>query len=469
MEPVAVIILAAGLGKRMGLDLPKVTVSTRERPLIQHVLITAAALNPERIVVVTGHKREQVEDIVAAGAKAKLYPEDKISFALQKEQRGTGDAVKAALPNLKGFTGTVLIMYGDAPLIKHRTLAALLERHHAQKATLTMIALKSERDSAYGRIARNARGHVEKIIEVKDCTIEQRLLAEHNAGFYAIDSAFLTPAIAELKNENKQKEYYLTDIVERAATEGQRVEVVLTYDADEIQGVNTQLDLVAVNRALERYQIEALIARDVFIEDPTSLHIDPNISVEAGAKIGPNVQLRAGTKIGAGVVIEGTAVVINSTIAEKCVLKLGVRIEDSKLAAGAVVGPFANLRPGTVLEEDVKIGNFVETKKAHMHRDSKASHLTYLGDCEVGERANIGAGTITCNYDGVNKNRTSIGADVFIGSDTCLVAPVTVEDGAYVGAGSVITKKVEKDSLALTRAPLVVKPGWAKRKREHEK
>lgn len=464
MEPVAIVVLAAGLGKRMGLDLPKVVVPTRERPLIQHVLQSASKLNPDRIVVVTGHKRELVEQAVKDGASKGYYSADRIKFMLQAEQRGTGDAVRSALPALEGFHGTIVILYGDVPLIKDKTLEALLNRHHATKATLTLLSLKSDQQFAYGKVVRGKDSQIEKVVELKDCSPEQLLISELNSGFYAVDSAFLAPAVSELKNENAQKEYYLTDIVERAASEGQRVSSLVTHDADEVQGVNTQVELSTVNRALLRSQIEGFISEGVIVEDMSSLFVDPDVTIGAGTRVGPQVQLRLGTRIGAGVTIEGSALVLKSHIGDGCSVKFGVRIEDATLETGASVGPFAHLRPGSHLGPDSKVGNFVETKNARLAKGVKASHLTYLGDCEIGPDSNIGAGTITCNYDGVNKHKTTIGAGVFIGSDSCLVAPVTISDGAYVGAGSVITKNIEKESLAFSRPPLIIKPGWAKRK-----
>lgn len=465
MEPIAVVVLAAGLGKRMGLDLPKVVVSSRERPLIQHVLSSAAQLRPERIVVVTGHRRELVEEAVRAGVESGLYPGQAISFAVQEQQKGTGDAVKSALPALEGFKGTIIILYGDVPLIKPKTLEALLNRHHTTKATLTVLSLKSDQQFAYGKILRGKDGQIEKVTEIKDCTPEQLLISELNSGVYAVDSAFLAPAVKELKNENAQKEYYLTDIVERAASEGQRVSSLITHDADEVLGVNTQVELANVNRALLRAQIEGFISAGVTVEDIQTLYVDPDVKIGSGSRVGPQVQLRGGTVIGRDVTIEGCAYITRSKIEDAAHIKFSVRIEDAVVGPAASVGPFAHLRPGTKLGEGSKIGNFVETKNAVLEKGVKASHLSYLGDCEIGAETNIGAGTITCNYDGVRKHKTSIGSEVFIGSDSCLVAPIKIGNGAYVGAGSVITKDVESDSLAFTRPPLMIKSGWAKRKR----
>ena len=466
MDKLAVVVLAAGLGKRMGKDLPKVILKTRERPLIQHVLTTANSLNPERIVVVVGHKRELVEETVSSGASEGLYPKEKIRYALQSSQKGTGDAVKAALPELEGFVGTVVILYGDVPITRVETLRSLIERHHADKATLSLVVLHSDQFTAYGRILRDDSGHVSRIVELKDCSPLQVGIRELNPGIYAVDSSFLAPAVSELKNENAQKEYYLTDIVQRAAEEGQSISSIITADAGEVQGVNTPVDLEVVNRILRERQVLNLVNNGVIIEDSASLYLDPEVKIASGCVVGPQVQIRGKSSLKTGVKIEGCALIIDSEIEEEATIKFSCRIESSKIGKETQIGPFAHLRAGTILGEDVKVGNFVETKQAVLHNGAKASHLSYLGDCEVGKESNIGAGVITCNYDGVNKHRTKIGENTFIGSDTCLVAPVSVGDGALIGAGSVITKDVPKDALGLSRAPQTIREEWAAKRRE---
>lgn len=460
-------VLAAGLGKRMQSELPKALARTSERTLIEHVLLTCSRLNPERCVVVTGHRGELVRKEVQSSLEAGRWQCQKLIFAHQEQQRGTGDAVRSALAALEGFTGTVLIVCGDMPLVREQSLRALLDLHVHEKATLSLITLRTARPESYGRILRAAPGgRVIKIVEARDCSPEQLAIGEINAAIYAVDSAFLKPAIENLKSENAQGEFYLTDIVEQAANEGQSVSALVLYDAAEIQGVNTRYELALINRALLDRRIRDLLERGVELIDPQTFFIDPESSVAPGAKIGPNVQIRGASSVASGVIIEGCAYIADSQIAQNAHLKLGVRIENASVGARSSVGPFAHLRPGSELGEEVKVGNFVETKKARLEKGAKASHLTYLGDCSVGEEANIGAGTITCNYDGYEKFETVIGRDVFIGSNSALVAPVTIEDGATVGAGSVITKDVEKDSLAFTRAPQVAKPGWSKSKRE---
>lgn len=449
-------------------DLPKALIRTRERYLIEHVLVSVANLKPERVIVVTGHLAELVEEEVKDSLARQAFSCEKLLFARQTEQRGTGDAVKSALGELKDFVGTVLIVCGDMPLVRTETLRGLLDLHAKEHATLSLITLQTQQPASYGRIVRTS-GRVTKIVEARDCSSEQLSINEINAAMYAVDSAFLEPAVKELKNENAQKEFYLTDIVGQAAKEGQTVSALVLHDEKEIQGVNTRYELALVNRSLMEKRIKELMEGGVEILDPNSVLIDATCKVEPGARIGPNVQLLGTTVIEAKVIIEGTALIFNSHIKRGAHIKLGVRMEDAQVGAGAAVGPFAHLRPGTELGDEVKIGNFVETKKAKLAKGAKASHLTYLGDCTVGEEANIGAGTITCNYDGYSKFETKIGRDVFIGSNSALVAPVTIEDGATVGAGSVITKNVGKDSLAFTRSPQVEKSGWSKRKREKGK
>ena len=467
MEPLAVVILAAGLGKRMRSDLPKVVLKTREKALILHVIETASKLNPEQLVVVTGHKRELVEETIRDGAVASGICFDKVAFVEQEAQLGTGDAAKAALPALSGFSGTVLILYGDTPLVRRETLQALIATHRKERATVSVLTARYINPKSYGRIVRDAEsGRLLKIVEAKDCSPQELLIHECNTGIYAVDSAFLAPALEAIKNQNAQGEYYLTDIVELASREGQNLASLIAEDPGETEGVNTLADLSQINQVLLTRMRMNLLNAGVAMEDPASVFVDSASTIAPGVSIGPNVQIRGKCTIETGVVIEGTAYLRDTIVRENALIKLGVRTDQSAIGKGAQIGPFAHLRPGSELADDVHVGNFVETKKARLAPGVKANHLTYLGDCRVGARTNIGAGTITCNYDGYRKSETVIGEEVFVGSDTCLVAPVEVEDRATIGAGSVITSKVEKDSLAFTRAPLVSKPGWSKAKRE---
>lgn len=465
MDKVVCVILAAGLGKRMGADLPKVAIKTREKALLEHVLDSSAEVNPEKTIVITGYKNEVVEELVKNSPSGARHA--KVVFALQDKQLGTGHAVKCALPEFSDHKGTVLILYGDAPLIRSESIRLLLEHHRERNATLSLLSFEANYPHPYGRIVRSKRdGEVEKIVEAKDCNSAQKLIKESNSGIYAVESAFLRPAVNELTNDNAQKEFYLTDIVLRAAKEGQRIEAICLHDSNEALGVNTPIELSVVNRELEKRQIALLKASGVTVISEDSLFIDSNVKVAPGVILGPNVQLRGSTIVEKDSVVEGSAVIVNSTIAEGAVIKFCCRVEGSTIGRKAAVGPFAHIRPGTILGEEAKVGNFVETKNAKLSDHVKASHLTYLGDCEIGRDTNIGAGTITCNYDGKNKNKTTIGEGVFIGSDSCLIAPVDIGNGAYVGAGSVISKKVPAEALAFTRPPLVIKEGWSRTRKK---
>ena len=443
----------------MGGELPKAVTKTREKALIDHVLEGLAPLKPSKTVLVVGHKREILQDYVASSESSAGHS---IEFAVQDKQLGTGDAVRAALPTLAGYKGTVILMYADQPLFTAETLKALVDFHHFKKATVTMLTFDVPPPSGYGRIVRDSRGDVLRITEAKDCNPEEKLIREVNSGVYAVDSSFLKPAIDSLKNTNAQGEYYLTDIIEKAVKEGQTVAAFPLSNSEEAAGVNSPSELHYVNTVLKRRHVARLQEHGVLFDEPESCSIDAAVTIEPGAHIGPNVQLRGKTSIGAGTIIEGTCLIVDSAIKPGALIKLGSRIEGSTIGELSSVGPFANVRPGTVLGKDVRIGNFVETKNATLHDGAKASHLTYLGDATVGERANVGAGTITCNYDGYSKSKTVIGKDAFIGSNSALVAPVTIGDGALVAAGSVITRDVPQGALGLGRARQDNKDGWAK-------
>lgn len=463
MEKIAALILAAGLGKRLGTGTPKVLAQTSEGTLLSHVFHTIQQLTLDSIVVISGFQREKVEHAATSYTNKNVLP--RLHFAFQEQQRGTGDAVRSAKSIFENFTGTILILYGDMPLISSSSLQALLDIHAKEKATLSCITVHSSKLASYGRIIRDPNGLVIKIKEAKDCDSREFQIQEVNAGIYAVDSAFLFSAVDSLKNNNAQGEYYLTDIVEKAATEGQHIATHTLSDINEVVGVNDLVDLSNVNVILRERIIEKFIRAGVTIADRNSVFIEPSVTIAPGAHIGPQVQLLGKTTIASGVTIEGCAYIKDCSIASNSIIKYGVRMEGSEIGTDCSVGPFAHIRPETKLNDEVKIGNFVETKKTILSKGAKASHLTYLGDCAVGEESNIGAGTITCNYDGYRKHQTTIGKNVFIGSNTSLVAPVVVEDGAIVGAGSTITSNVPADSLAVSRARQENKPGWAARKR----
>lgn len=458
MDDMYCIILAAGMGKRLGGDRPKAIATTREGTLIDHVLEGVSALKPKKTIVVVGHGRSLVEDHLR---QSKHYTSLGITFAHQESQQGTGDAVRCALPHIEGCTGTVVITYADHPLFTQETLTHFVEYHHFKKSTLSMISFQAAPPNSYGKIIRDGNKNVVCITENKDCNPEERLVSEVNSGVYAVDSSFLKPAIDSLSNDNAQREYYLTDIVAKATTEGQTVSAYTLGDPNEAAGVNTTSDLAHVNAVLTKRHLNRLQENGVIFDAIKTCSIDPLVTVESGARIGPGVHLRGTTKIGSGAVCEGYTHITNSTIEENAEIRMGCRVDSSFIGPRVTVGPFAHIRPGTSLDADVRIGNFVETKNAILKEGAKASHLTYLGDCTVGKNSNIGAGTITCNYDGQKKSETIIGENVFIGSNSALVAPVTIESGALVGAGSVITKNVPKDSLALGRSRQENREGWA--------
>jgi bifunctional UDP-N-acetylglucosamine pyrophosphorylase/glucosamine-1-phosphate N-acetyltransferase len=471
MESIAIFVLAAGRGKRMGMDMPKVLAETGSGALIHHVLNSASTLSPEKVLVVTGHGRDQVEKAVVDGASEYGYSAEAVSFVNQKEQLGTGDAARHAFESLGEFQGTVVILSGDVPLIDGETLKALLQKHADTKATVSLISARTEKPGSYGRVIREAadskgRKPVSKIVEAKDATEEELLCNEINSGIYAIDSAFLGPALSELTNDNAQGELYLTDVVERAVKEGQTVSAYLIDDIEEVQGVNTPADLTVVLAALKKRRVQELLASGVIIDDPQTTYVDAGVEIEAGVRLGPQVQLHGSTRLKTGVVIEGNAYLKDTTVGEGTILKYCVRAEEALVGKNCMIGPFAQLRPGAELADDVRIGNFVEIKNSKLAKGAKANHLAYLGDSEIGANVNIGAGTITCNYDGYNKSKTVIGDGASTGSNSSLIAPVTIGAGAYVGAGSVISKDVEQDALALSRAEQKVYPGWSRRRRE---
>jgi bifunctional UDP-N-acetylglucosamine pyrophosphorylase/glucosamine-1-phosphate N-acetyltransferase len=364
----------------------------------------------------------------------------------------------------------VLILYGDVPLIRAETLLRLVDLHKSQKAAVSLISFQMSGPNSYGRVERDGRtGSVKEIVEFKDCSGAQKAISECNSGIYCVQADFLRSALSALKNDNAQGEYYLTDIVAEAVSRQLTVAALCLSKEEEVLGVNTYSDLALVNRVLIMRNVEKLIEGGVNVLDPASLFVDEGCEIEAGVSIGPNVQILGQTKIAAGVVIEGSALIKDSEIKTGALIKFNVRCEGAVVGEGAEVGPFAHLRPGAVLGTKVKVGNFVEVKMSTLEQGVKANHLSYLGNCSVGSGTNIGAGTITCNYDGFKKHQTNIGKNVFVGSDTTLVAPLRVGDGALIGAGSTIRGDVEEDALVLTRGERITRPQWAKNFREANK
>jgi bifunctional UDP-N-acetylglucosamine pyrophosphorylase/glucosamine-1-phosphate N-acetyltransferase len=455
--PVGAIVLAAGLGTRMKSTRAKVLHELGGRPLLRYPLAALRELGADPVVVVVGHQADVVRRVAEASGIAG------VRSALQAEQRGTGHAVRCALAALGDWSGDVLILYGDAPLIRTGTLRRLVERHRAAGADLSLLTVRYDDPTGYGRIVREPDGRVRGIVEERDATPGERAITEVNPGFYCVRAAVLRELIGALRDDNEQREYYLTDIVGLAARGGRTVIALETDQPAEVAGINSRDELARMEAALRAETVERWMAAGVTFEDPATAYVGPDVEIGPDTVIGPNVTLRGTTRIGRGCRLDGTSWLVDATLADDVHLLFGCWVQESTIGAGADIGPFARLRPGTRLAERVHIGNFVETKKAVLGAGTKANHLTYLGDCEIGPDTNVGAGTITCNYDGFDKHVTRIGARVQIGSDTQLVAPVEVADDAYVAAGTTVTRDVPAGALAVSRTPIKIVEGWVER------
>ncbi len=439
-QSIAVIILAAGKGTRMKSDLHKVLHPIAGRPMLHHLVASAATLHPARTVVVTGAGREQVERAVAPLG---------IATALQAEQLGTGHAVAQARDALAGFEGDVLILYGDVPLVTAATMQRMIDRLHGDDAPAAVVlGFRPADPGAYGRVIADAAGRIDRMVEYKDASDTERAETLCNSGLMAVHSRDLFALLARVGNDNAAGEYYLPDIVMLAATDGRASAVIETGEA-EVAGVNSRGELAAVEGAWQATRRATAMADGATLIAPDTVWFAHDTLLGRDVTIEPNVVFGPGVRIADGAVIHAFSHVEGAVIGEK-----------------ADVGPFARLRPGADLGAGSRVGNFVEVKKATIGVGAKVNHLSYIGDAEIGARANIGAGTITCNYDGYFKYRTVVGEDAFIGSNSALVAPVSVGSGAIVAAGSVLTRDVDADALALVRPPQVDKPGWAARFRE---
>jgi bifunctional UDP-N-acetylglucosamine pyrophosphorylase / glucosamine-1-phosphate N-acetyltransferase len=443
--PINVVILAAGLGTRMKSQYAKALHKIGGRTLLGHLLNTSAQLNPDTITVVVGYQADLVEQ--AARAALDTHNAEKLRFAVQAEQRGTGHAVSSAKAAFQNQPGVLIVLYVDAPLVQADTLRQLVETHVNEKNSATLLTTKIDPPPAFGRIVRDEVGNFQKIVEQKDCTPEQRALTEVNPGFYCFEIADLLPALEQLQPNNTQGEYYLTDVPEILLHEGKRVGTAFYADYKELAGLNDRVELAEIGQRLRERTLRRLMLDGVTIVDPNSTYIDDTVVIGRDTIIHPQVIIEGASRIGSNCEIHSWSHLTNAEIGDECKLLNGCIIVDSKLNGKNSVGPYAHLRMHTELAEEAVIGNFVEAKKSKLGRKTKSMHLTYLGDATLGDRVNIGAGTITCNYDGKNKNPTFIGDDVKIGSDTMLVAPVKVGRGAMSGAGSVITKDVPEDTL----------------------
>jgi bifunctional UDP-N-acetylglucosamine pyrophosphorylase/glucosamine-1-phosphate N-acetyltransferase len=435
------------------------------QPLVRYPLTALAVLGPEWVALVVGHQADEVRRAVEGAGSCGLRD---LRVVVQAEQRGTGHAVACAAPAFAGFAGDVLILYGDVPLITAATLGALLDAHRAEAADVTLLTRCFSDPTGYGRILRSAEGHAVGIVEERDATPAERAITEVNLGLYAVRAEVLGPLLAELRSDNAQGELYLTDIVALAARDGRRIRTVQAGGPDEVAGINTRAELARMEGMLRASLVERWMATGVTFEDPATVYLGPDVIIGPDSVIGPNVQLKGRTRLGTGCRLDGSAYLVDTTLGDRAHVLFGCVAEGAEIGADARIGPFARLRPGTRLADRVHIGNFVEAKKAIVGAGSKANHLSYLGDCEIGSDTNVGAGTITCNYDGFHKHRTVIGARVQIGSDTQLVAPVTVGDDAYVGAGTTVTKDVPPGALAVSRVPQQIIAGWALRRRARQ-
>ena len=453
--------MAAGKGTRMKSNLPKVLHKAAGRTMLGQVWHEVRAAGIDNCVIVVGHGAEQVQ--------ASLAGEPGCRFALQMPQLGTGHCVQQALPQILPQTQAVLILCGDTPLLRAQTINAMYQRYAASQQKdsqpLAGLLLTTILDNphGYGRIVRNNDGSVTAIVEEKDASAEQRQIREINAGAYIFNYAALQSALARLDNNNAQGEYYLTDVISLLAADGQRLDTLPAADPLETTGVNDRVQLAAAAAELFRRKTEELMLAGVTIINPVSCCIEMDVQVGADTIIYPNCQLRGQTSIGSGCVIDSDCLITDSQIGNDCTITKSV-LNQATIGDRANIGPFAYLRPGANLAEDVKVGDFAELKNARIGRGSKIPHLSYIGDAEVGENVNIGCGTITCNYDGVNKHLTEIGNNVFVGSNSNLVAPVEVQDDAFIAAGSTITKQVGAGALAVERSPQREIANWGREK-----
>lgn len=447
----SVIVLAAGQGTRMKSSMPKVLHCLAGKPLVQHVIDNAHGLNAEKIFLVYGHGGDQVQSAIK---------DEKIEWVLQAEQLGTGHAVQQALPNLSD-SHNVLILYGDVPLTRPETLTALLAKQPLHGIGLLTVNLSDP--TGYGRIVREPAqkdGKVISIVEQKDASDTQKKINEVNTGILSCDAKDLRRWLSTLKNSNAQKEYYLTDIIAMCVAEGGKVETHQPQSADEVEGINNRLQLADLERRYQRRLADQLMTQGVTLRDPSRLDIRGHVSIASDVEIDVNVIFEGRCSIATGCKIGANSILKNVRLGNHVEVLPNSILEDCVVGESSVIGPFARLRPGAELADHVHIGNFVEVKKATIGSHSKANHLSYIGDAEIGKGCNIGAGTITCNYDGANKHLTVIEDDVFVGSDTQLVAPVRVKKGATIGAGTTVTKDVNEDALVISRVSQKEIVGW---------
>lgn len=465
MKRISAIVMAAGLGKRMRSKKAKVLHPVAGRPMVWYMAALARGVSDGHVVVVVGHQGEQVKAFLDQEKKA-LEPLD---IAMQAKQLGTGHAVQQAksvlMPKGKPVSELCLILNGDTPLLTQATVQRLIAQHQDTQAAVTILTTELDNPQGYGRVMRRPNGQVIKVVEDKDATAEEKGNHEVNVGTYLVNSAFLFKALDSLKPNNAQGEYYLTDIIGLAVAQGLRVGGMKTDDADECFGVNSREHLAFVEHVMRGRIRSHWLAEGVTMLDPNTTFIDDNVEIGQDTVLYPGVTIEGTTKIGCATTIRSHSRLTNSVVGDDVVIEDSSILDGAVVDEGATIGPFARLRPGAIVRTKAKVGNFVELKNVELGEGSKANHLTYLGDATIGTQVNIGAGTITCNYDGFRKERTVIEDGVFIGSDSQLVAPVTIGKGAVVAAGSTVTQNVPADGLTLSRTEQVNREGWASRRR----
>jgi bifunctional UDP-N-acetylglucosamine pyrophosphorylase / glucosamine-1-phosphate N-acetyltransferase len=457
MRNLTLLILAAGKGTRLKSALPKVLHQLAGKPLIEHVVEAARPLDASATCVVVGHEAGRVQSALAHLS---------LQFAIQEPQLGTGHAVQVAGALWKQNRGDLLVLSGDVPLISTQTLQQLVEQHARSGASATLLSTTLADPTGYGRVVRGPGGDVERIVEHRDATDELRRIPEINTGIYCFAIADLAQVIEELSAENSQKEYYLTDCIGLLRKRSKRVEAVVCADPAEVSGINSRSELAELERIVRLKTLGQLMQDGVTIIDPDSTYVEPGVHVGADSVLYPNVFLEKGAVIGARCQIYPNVRISASTIEDEVVVLDSCLISESRVKAKSQIGPFAHLKGHTVIGSQARVGNFVEIKNSQLGDRTKAAHLSYLGDAEIGQDVNVGAGTITCNYDGLSKHKTVIEDGVFVGSDSQLIAPVTIHRGAYIAAGSTIQQDVPEDALAIARSQQVNKDHWARKKRE---
>jgi bifunctional UDP-N-acetylglucosamine pyrophosphorylase/glucosamine-1-phosphate N-acetyltransferase len=455
VQEIISVILAAGKGTRMRSDLVKVLHPLLGVPMLSYpVELSLNVINAEKTIVVIGHQADRIQE---------KFKDPRIHFVLQEEQLGTGHAVLQAVPFFRSFTGTVLILCGDVPLVKPETLRSFMETFWRNESILSVLTAVIENPFGYGRIIRSPAGWLERIVEEKDASEEEQLIREINTGIFCVKASYLIDGLKEIGQGNAQSEYYLTDLVEIGRKWGLRCSAHIVADPVEVMGINTRVDLAIAHEVLRQEKLKDLMLSGVTVIDPKTTYVDRTVEIGRDTVLYPNCFLQGKTKIGDRCIIESNSKISDSIIGNEVTIRPNSVITESKIEEGASIGPFAHLRPLTEVKPKARIGNFVEVKKSVIGKGTKANHLAYIGDSLVGEEVNIGAGTITCNYDGFEKHQTIIGDRVFVGSNVELVAPVKVGSRSWIGAGTTVTKDIPEGALAISRVKQKNIKGWSKK------